>query len=186
MIKFSELVYPGEGISGIAVFNQILRYGIMVSRMTRERESDFHFIASVFRRALREDLFVTDMEIRSYGTRMPRERLRSLKLRTNVILTEEFFDCLTMEARQGPIEAAGTIARSVNAGLFTRRDVASYARNLGEDWPVVLVPSVAAYGPCEVAASSAAQYSSIEAPTLPLRHCTWPGQCACRYSIAKE
>lgn len=168
-----------------SVDESVVRYGVVVSGLTRDREQDHAFVLSIFRSASKAGEFVTDRHLRYSGALIDKPRLNLLGLRGNVKVSSEFFDILNMAGRADPVNAAGVIVRCVNNALHTLRDLEQMQKFCGEDCDAILLPSNAAYGPCDQAVAFANRcFAARAAPILPLRHCTWPGQCACKYRTA--
>lgn len=163
----------------------VVRHGVTVSGMTRERDVDHAFVLNIFRAADKSGEYVTDKHLRYSGSLMGKARLKLLGMHGNVKLTADFFDILNIQGRQDPVNAAGVIARCVNAAIHVVRDMESHQKWLGDDCLVQLLPSNMAAGPCQHSITIGGRsIPAASAPLLPLTACDRPGQCGCLYTLA--
>lgn len=160
----------------------IIMRSLELSGVAHSQPKDVAFIVA----AIGHLMFWSALDIRRHGTRLPKERLREIGMRPNAHCTQEFLDILNEQGIRDPMLAADIIAGVLRAGANWLITVRPWMRGERND-KLWFCESNFAAGPCDAAAQlTGVRATKDTALPLPLRECTHPDQCGCRYYSARS
>lgn len=142
---------------------------------SKARQCDVDMLLSV----VRADRFATGLSLRKTGQRMSPEAVTALGFRSSLIMTEEFWDSLTVLGRADPRSAAQSIVSAYWAIVAHDRQLRQGLRVFGSDAMVQIYPNNTLAGPCQACIELAKKpVPWTEAPAGPLPRCPHPEECS--------
>lgn len=150
---------------------------LRISGVSHGQQCDAQFVLN----AIGHLPWFNGLDIRRYGDKLPKERLREIGVRANSIVTQQYMDILNEQGVKDPVGAAESIAYVVRVGLDWLATIRPWEDH-EPDRMMSIRPSEMAVGPCPAAIEAAEEpIPRKSAKPLPLEACIHPAQCGCRY-----
>ncbi|WP_155738158.1 hypothetical protein [Sphingobium yanoikuyae] len=116
--------------------------------------------------------------LRRHGSQIPKEELKALGYRANLVLSRECWAILSDKGRGDPVESTQFIVSAIESRVAFHRRMGSVSAAMGDDAMVQVIPNNTASGSCAACVALASEPIPLaQAPSGPLPSCPHPDQC---------